>query len=224
MIDSTPQFRLREYPRYPTRDDRAVEVFIRKQSSPSADAVVGELLDFSRRGVRLIVAAPFEAEEIVKLRIKWAAPATDLSISARVCWTAQQADDSWLLGCQFVSELPFNIVPRLAAAGYLERRTEVRYDVNFPAAVRCQGAAWDADVEVQNISDGGFRIRAPQAIQPGEEFILLLNCDGSRLEILARAQWRAEADGAYLIGCSFPSPEGLALLSQAAAEAELTGV
>jgi hypothetical protein len=221
MFDSKHSFKLREFPRYTKRKECQVEVSVEPLSPDRNVTANGELIDFSRKGMRLSVNLPFEVQDDVKILMKFSDSTADLAISAQACWVQKQDEQSWLIGYIFVGEMPYHIVPRLAKAGYLERRTERRFDVNLSAIVQFTGRDTEPFVvNIEDISDGGFRIQSPMAIRAGQEFSLQIKSDGSTIEILAMAQWQVDVDEIYMIGCSLPSEDGFELLGQAALEAQ----
>lgn len=222
MFDSKHSFKLREFPRYSKRKECQVDVSVETLLPDRNVTATGELIDFSRKGMRLCVDFPFEVQEDVKILMKFSDSTADLAISAQVCWIQKQDEQTWLVGYIFVGEMPYHIVPRLAIAGYLERRTERRFDVDLSAVVQCTGDDTEPfAVTIKDISDGGFRIQSPVAIRAGREFSLRIKSEGSTMEILATAQWQVDVDELYMIGCSLPSEDGFELLGQAALEAQL---
>jgi hypothetical protein len=166
----------------------------------------------------LLLRAPIAFEKSVRLVMRVATLGLELEVSADVCWIRPTGRDQWCLGCCFAGELPEELLPKLASAGYLNQRRHSRYAISVAALARKELAP-DSEVAVhlENLSAGGFQMVSPQPATPGERLLVKLqNRDGPSYCISARAVWQTEVDGGYCVGCSFLNKHGYGVLRKVA--------
>lgn len=215
MIETTNKFTLREYPRYRTRDAKSMTITIDPSDGGESQHLPVELLDLSRNGVKLTIAQPLAVTGLVRVRIQAAEAELDLIVSAELCWTEPCGPGVWALGCRFVADLPYNVLPWLAKVGYIERRTELRRAISLPARAKRELAeAEEFEVRLEDYSTGGFRMFSPQPCKVGERLLVrLTGTDGRPIELSVKAQWQlVVTDGVYT-GCSFLNKNGYVQLT-----------
>lgn len=216
MHDSGENFQWRKHPRYATCDNRLVTVLLNATVADQPASVRGELLDFARRGAQVRTNCAFKPKEELSLQIRTAGEEVNLRIPARVAWTRPSGSD-WLVGCEFVGELPFSVIPQLAENRVLERRSDTRWPISVDARVRQElDSARKSPVQLIDYSAGGFGLWAALPLQAGERLLLELPAATVRpVQIPARCQWSREIDGGFRAGCSFLNRGGFEVFNQA---------
>jgi hypothetical protein len=115
-------------------------------------------------------------------------------------------NDGWTLGCRLEGGLPEYFTQRLAIAGILERREDLRQTSSQKATAR-----WELDREgefpvwVEDFSKCGMRLYATQPGKPGARLLIsLTDTSGNSRQFPATAIWQVEADeGTHYIGCVY---------------------
>ncbi len=207
MIKSTEQHPSREA-RYPVLQGRRIGVTIVRDTSPP-DTIEANLVDVSRKGVKLLVADCPSMEEAVVLNLAVPEIGLDLSVDAQICWTRTAPNDAWHLGCVLNPELPEELLTDLAVQGYLQRRRDPRYPIDLSATMRCEGSLDPVPARVLDYSVGGFRLESSHRAAPGRR--LLVRFDegpACRDLVVAKTMWQAQTDSGHQMGCTFVNREG----------------
>jgi hypothetical protein len=217
MSDTIRKFIARSETRYTACNklDVVVQVEPDGEAPQSLDA---ELLDLSRHGAKLLLRTPIAFEKPVRLLIQVAALDLELDVSADICWSRPKEGGQWCLGCSFAGELPEEILPKLASAGYLNQRRHSRRDISVEALAKKELTP-DSEVAVRldNLSAGGFRMVSPQPVTPGERLLVKLpNSHDAAYCINARAIWQTGVENGYCVGCSFLNKRGYEVLREVA--------
>lgn len=207
MIKSTEQHPSREA-RFPVLQGRRIGVTIVRDTSPP-EKVEAELVDVSRKGMKLLVADCPSMEEAVVLNLSVPEINLDLDIDAQICWTRSAPNDAWYLGCVLNPELPDKLLTDLAVQGYLQRRRDPRYPIDLSATMRCEGSPDPVPARVLDYSIGGFRLESSHRAVPGRRLLVRLDeGPAGRHLVVARTMWQAQTDGGHQMGCTFVNREG----------------
>lgn len=212
MTDTIRQIDARRHPRYCVAPGKTIPVVIQAMADRSPFSR-GEIRDISRGGAKLIVDGEVPVGATVGVRFEARAAGLAETLPMRVCW-ARSNGSAWNVGCQFVEELAVEWLDRLAAAGWLDRRQELRRDVLVPARLKCELTdEQTVAVVLTNFSAGGVQIESPTPGAAGQRLLIeLSDGDGRPIRIPMRAVWTQPCDGRHRIGCSYLNNEGAEIM------------
>ncbi len=200
---------IRREERFCVADLEDIQVVVRRLDVEDSKEFYADLIDFSRKGVKLKMTFCVQFEENLMIRFEFAN--SDLTYEGVACVRHMRSDvdQTWQVGCSIEPLVPEDVINYLANASGKERRRHPRKAVALEGAVLRQGNLDGSTAELQNFSDGGFCIHVPRSYEIGERIKLKLqNIDGYPETIAARIRWQSETDGGYRIGCSFADSEG----------------
>lgn len=211
------QIDLRTHTRYQLVGESRIPVRLEWTSQDESQVCDAELVDLSAAGARLRLANPIELHEAVQVRLNVKELGLDFRCVSDVCWVRPE-EQGWSVGCEFYSDLPDRILTKLARGGYLERRTDERFQVKLQATLREElNASRSHQVTIDNYSSGGFRFNSAAAIAVGQRVLLnIRDSKGNRVTIPARALWQVGTVEGHAVGCCFLNGDGFDRLTSIA--------
>jgi len=105
-------------PRYQLSDRAELDMRVRRSVGESRSDNA-RLLDFSRDGLRLQMAAPLVVNESVELRIEDLNSPFSLTMGATVQWQRPGSNDTWLIGFRFDRQSDWEILGELFLSNIL---------------------------------------------------------------------------------------------------------
>ena len=193
--------------RFEVTDKRSFDTLVSRAGAEDS-LFYGELIDFSRNGMKLNVPFFARFDEILKVRFTF--KSTDLAYAGnlRVRHLRNVDENSWQVGCSCDPPLPEEVISYFAAQNHQERRNNNRQDVKGIGFVRRQGSVETCDAEILNISEGGFCLSVSESYEVGERIdFTVFNSEGNQEAVEGRVRWQQENDNVYQIGCSFAASE-----------------
>ncbi|MBI3468394.1 MAG: PilZ domain-containing protein [Planctomycetes bacterium] len=172
-------------------------------------------MDVSEGGIKLRVGAALEFEEPIGLKLRTEDGHLDLTLSCRVSWLRKEDKASWLIGCNFVPELPSEALQRMFTTGLIERRRFRRDAVSGRAVAKWELLPGAFGVRTVDISEAGFCILCPKPGQTGQRMLLSHGTGDATITLQAKAQWCAKLERVYLVGCAFVDHQGYLSLKEA---------
>lgn len=112
MFNSDPAYLARR-PRHLATGGGGLDVTVRRSSRREPRLVEAELLNLSRRGVQLRVAAELEVRESVTLQLASEASDLQLTRSAEVRWRHPEPSGAWTVGCMFARQVDLETLGEL---------------------------------------------------------------------------------------------------------------
>jgi c-di-GMP-binding flagellar brake protein YcgR len=209
MLQADPRDEERRvWVRYPSRSDAQVT----PAGDEDASQVNGKVLDVSRGGAKLLVDRGFAEGSLVSLDLPGTDGPSGGSVLACVVRAEQQADDVWVLGCNFSRELDaidlqsFGIAK--AKPGEPDQRGYSRFESNFKVyytETNAEGAA-RLEARVANISASGIALVVDREVPNGTMLGLDLYTAGgdlvtSILACVVHINVLPESD--RVLGCNF---------------------
>lgn len=188
---------------------RCLEVTIsRTDEIPSAE-YAAELVDFSRKGMKLKVPIGLRFEETINVRLKF----EDFDIwyegVASVRHIRAEGDHSWIVGCALEPAIRDEIIAKLASSSGKERRAHARFLVEGVGTIQRQGDTKKGLVTLRNVSEGGFCVDEEDQHEPGDVVKLEIEDKNLRLYTIgACVRWQSESDNGYITGLSFTEAGG----------------
>jgi hypothetical protein len=183
--------------------------------------LLAEPLDISQGGVKLRLDAPLNFEETIRLVLGCVEGPLRLTLTCRVAWLRTEWDGLWLVGCQFIPQLPTEVLEQMFSSGWVERRRFHRCAANGTATARWQLSPDQFKVDLIDVSQGGFCIRCRQAGCQADRIQLCLDTIDGPVTVQARAKWRFNLDEqSQLIGCEFQGRNDYVCLNRALESAE----
>ena len=169
----------------------------------SLESTSADLLELSDYEATLAVSSRIELGEFVFLNLVLKEIELDLDLFADVRSLQSAEDGTWLIRCAFYPELPADVLSRLAARSYRERRVEPCYEVRLPVAVRWESGHTDGSATLQNYSGGGFGVLTASAEPTGGRLCMDMDHGGSVWSTEAESRWRFKTEEGHLVGCAF---------------------
>ena len=201
--------------RFSVEDLKQLQVVIMRAGEGETKEYSADLVDISRRGLKFHVPICVGFAEEVEIRIE----TMQLEVIYEGQCTARHirsiSDNCWEVGCSLDPHLPEEVIDFVVGVSGKERRANPRIPISHNAELKRQGQVHGADVELKNISLGGFCLAVKEEHEVGERVKLqVVDPDSKEHTIAARIRWQNETDDGYLVGCSFvESNSHLVLLS-----------
>lgn len=169
----------------------------------------GQLSDMSLHGVKVEIHGRLPVGTRVKLRIE--IPSVDTVIEREAVVRRHHPRDAmaWWIGCQLEEPFQQDLIDFLATAGVVNRRRDSRLQIGKLARARWELSEEVVEVEVRNLSRGGFCLvfpRKPAVVR--ERLLLLLRLDTEEVTVPARVMWGRPMGDQYAVGCAFGTHEG----------------
>ena len=106
-------------PRYQAREASPARLEVRRLAGKQPSLIAAELVDFSRSGFRLRLAAPVEVKENLSIELHVEQSQSPWQFPATVRWQRAEGSQSWLVGCQAQSEVDWETLGELFLRGIL---------------------------------------------------------------------------------------------------------
>ena len=101
-------------PRFDCDDAATVELTVTRQGDDGiARGITGELVNFSRQGIRFHLKEALELGESPVIRLQASDSVFAVEIPGLVKWVTPDEHLGWLVGCQFESEVPWETLGEL---------------------------------------------------------------------------------------------------------------
>jgi hypothetical protein len=210
-------------PRFKVRNLDCIYAHIEREGGREPVSLEAKPIDISEGGTKLSVGAALSFEESITLVIGCVEGPLRLTLSCRVAWLREECDNSWLIGCQFIPNLPSEALEEMFCSGVIERRQFPRQAVDGEGIVQWELQTASFSAQPVNISEAGFCIRCPQMAQNGQRMRLSIGSGQSRTTLQAKAQWCLELDQTFLVGCSFIDHESYLSLRAALGQSPSEG-
>lgn len=169
------------------------------------DEIPATLMDMSRGGVRISLAKELSVGDPIRLQLHLA---DGRLIDANVCWVASDILKGWIVGCSFLNRISSEEMAEIAASKMLERRTNPRQEVSCYVAAKTTTNSTYQQVQIVNLSNGGFSAKTSSLhVRPDDRLLLLTDLKSFKhaKHIRARVEWVREDKqvAETTIGCSF---------------------
>lgn len=182
----------------------AIRVDVERAAGQSPQVISADLLDLSPGGAKLSTRSAVSFQESVILKLENILASQQLCIESQVQWIRRGPPGTWILGCSFDRSLAADQFESLSAVSFVERRRSRRKANATHGTVDWELGERDIPVELQNLSKGGFCIKAPRAGKTAGRLHLAVNAGAQgRCRVRATARWQLPHDNSYLIGCEF---------------------
>lgn len=106
-------------PRHHVVDPDSLHVQIQRRLDDVLGVLQALLIDISRNGFCVQIAAPLADEEAVVLRLRDDNSGMDLTLAGTVRWQREQDDGAWSIGCSADQELAWETLGELFLNGIL---------------------------------------------------------------------------------------------------------
>ena len=95
---------------------QTASVLIKWIDDTCSTTICGNLLNVTRRGIKLSIPSFIPLDNVVSLRIRVREIHLDLLASEEICWTRPSDNSTWVLGCAFDPALPRGSLKKFSAA------------------------------------------------------------------------------------------------------------
>lgn len=184
-----------------------VSVWLETESGERHSA---QMIDVSTSGARLSTNHDLGRDDRLTLILE--SPSLEIQESCQllVRWVTPGKRDTTVAGCELVQPLMEETLSRLAAAGQLNRRRDERFPISIQGHLSQELSPQEGfAVRVENLSQGGLRLFAPETVELGQRLLLLLRSDGQRvIHVLVNPVWQMRVPAGYFVGCSFLQSSG----------------
>jgi hypothetical protein len=209
MASSPEKTYVRREHRFCLSELQCLDVTISRTDEISSPEYPAELVDCSRRGMKLKVPVCLRFEETINLRLKY----EDLDVwydgVASVRHIRAQGENSWVVGCAIEPDVREDIIAKLASSSGKERRAHARFDVEGVGTIQRQGDTKKGFVTLRNVSEGGFCVDEENRHDPGDVVKLEIEDKNLQLHTIgACVRWQSASENGYITGLSFTEAEG----------------
>ena len=169
----------------------------------------GQLADMSLHGVKVEIHGRLAVGTRVRICIEIPSVETVIEREAVVRRHHPRDAMAWWIGCQLDEPFKQELIDFLATAGVVNRRRDSRLQIGKLARARWELSDEVVDVELRNLSRGGFCLvfaRKPAVVR--ERLLLLLRLDTEEVTVAARVMWGRPMGDQFAVGCAFGTHEG----------------
>lgn len=183
----------------------------------TADA---EIINVSRNGARISCPEPFAAGQEIRLTINAKEFDVESTGSAVVRWV-EPCNANWMIGCEFRRPLSSELTGRLAVAGCVTRRQDIRRATDLYGQMSQELSGDQAvGVRIEDCSAGGVRIYSPRPAGLNERLLLRVRrASGKYQSVPIKVAWQIQIAAGYYIGCTFLDRSGCEAIEVATADA-----
>jgi hypothetical protein len=100
-------------PRHQATDSEGPRVQVERGDGKQPGPIDAELLDLSRSGARLRIAAPLKVGETITLRLVDEKSGVELTRPSTVRWQRAEDDEIWSIGCMFAEHVEWETLGEL---------------------------------------------------------------------------------------------------------------
>lgn len=118
MVYDPRQFVVRR-PRHTAVDDSESRIWLETVADTPEVRHDLQLVDFSRKGAKLTLNLPVAPDSDVILHIEATSQGVDLQLPGKVRWQRIEGPGSWVLGCMFEQEVPYEVIGEMFLSGVL---------------------------------------------------------------------------------------------------------
>ncbi len=187
-------------------DVRAIGVEVHRAAP--RPPVAGRLLNLSSRGAKAFLDSPIAGDEVVTLKFQHAGVNSELSTGGTVKRLRACGDGTWTVTCLFSQRLPAVTLLNLICPDRPENRKAPRYPIDGRAMVDWEEGV-QAEVQLEDISAGGFRMLAAEPVTIGARLQLVLRTAAhKRFVVPAVTRWQSKSPDGYSVGCQFLYDQG----------------
>jgi len=178
------------------------------------DNAQGRVINISCRGAKLAIdePPPSDAEVTVQLsceRVKWT-----IELPAQVHWRQPDRHEGWYVGCSFEKAVQAVALERLAAAGVIDRRQEVRQAINTDVQVKLELSDAPLAARLVDFSVGGFKLWLPCSVSEGERIVVNIEEGEDELRSVGKVLWYNSTGDGFFVGCTFVRRDGFAHMTK----------
>ena len=193
----------RQEQRFEVRQGCGASVTIKRRTGRSPKRIQGQLKDLSSSGAKVTVPYCIPFEEAVRVRIEIPELSLRISVPAEVCWIRSMDDSTWVIGCSLNKELSVDVLDKIAAGGYIDRRRSPWQKTDIRATARWELAETWLPIRIVDISAGGFCFFCEEPKQAGLGTSLLLERpDGTSVTVCGKEVWHKQVKDGFLVGCT----------------------
>lgn len=206
--------------RFSVVDLENLSVSVQRSEENGGEECSAQLLDFSRKGVKLLLPISVRFEETIKLDFEFKKNSEfTYSGLAQIRHIRSDENQSWQVGCSVQPSIPDDVISFLALSSGKERRRYQRTPVSGQGTLQRQGETEATKVKLQNISEGGFCLSVPNHHNVGERVKLeILNWDDELQVIDSEIRWQVSTLLGYFVGCSFTEVDGFEKIANCVVE------
>ncbi len=205
--------------RFSVVDLKNISVSVQRSEENGGEECSADLLDFSRKGVKLLLPISVRFEETVKLDFKFQNSEITYSGLAQIRHIRSDENQGWQVGCSVQPSIADEVISFLASSSGKERRRHPRIPVSGQGTLQRQGETEATKVKLQNISEGGFCLSVPNHHNVGERVKLeILNWEDELQVIDSEIRWQVSTLLGYFVGCSFTEVDGFEKIANCVVE------
>jgi len=202
--DSTNQ---RKQRRFKTNEAQVLRCTVDVGEHVAEDVAEGEMnegtvVDLSNSGMRLLCSGTFRVGQTIHIALNTDFPIERFAGVVRYVepWTGGQT----ILGCSLDEGIDDVVLHSLADQGFLNRRSDPRVEVTYPAKMFWPLHPDRVDIELRDYSSGGLMIHSDVSIPEDKRLRVCLDSDSDDdLCVETRLQWKNLSDKGCLAGLAF---------------------
>lgn len=204
LAAANPYAHLRRTPRFKASDDREITITLCRAAGCEPRESRGRVLDLSAGGAKLAVPCEVALQEVVEVRFDMAELISEVSVSASVCWARTAGGSGWRLGVAFAEELPESLLSQMVSHGYIDRREFPRQATSLAASVQWEATRETSDVQLLDVSAGGFSLAGAPSTAPGSRLRLTITKpNGEQVVLSAVVCWQRPDENGQVLGCNY---------------------
>lgn len=206
-MEKQKQFHDREH-RFTASDLAGMNVTFTRSADPD-EILHAEMLDFSKRGLKLKVPVNLHFEEKILIKIVVDEYEIWFDGEGSVRHIREDGEQSWIVGCAIAPTIRDEVIADLARASGKERRKFPRIKVYGEATIQHEGHASKRPAYIENISESGFCVLTPIEIPDGSRIkVEVQDRTFQYYSVGAVTHWQVSAEGGFKTGCSFADTSG----------------
>ncbi len=183
------------------------------------DVFDGVTVDISPSGMRLLTQGNFQCGQPI-----WTELLTNRShgiyrgnVRRIEPWVGGQV----ILGCSLRDAIPKVVLQELASEGIINRRSDGRFTISHPAKVSWPLSADELEVELQDYSSGGMKVRSCIPIPANVRLRFRFQSSGQEVIVESKLAWTHEFEGDWVSGVTFTQRDAPAVIAETLANEKL---
>ena len=128
-----------------------------------------------------------------------------------------------ILGCSLRDTIPKRVLQELASEGIINRRNDGRFSISHPAKVSWPLSADELDVELQDYSSGGMKVRSCIPIPANVRLRFRFQSSGQEVIVESKLAWAHHFDGDWVSGVTFTQRDAPSVMAETLANEPLAG-
>lgn len=173
------------------------------QAEESQTSIDVEVMDISISGAKLVLSSPLRSGDKLSFTLLDEDGSVELRQVGHIRWIRLTRGYRWIAGVHFDEPIVIEQLEQLVTEGRFDQRAAPRFNVHIRGTARRESMAQNMAVAITNLSATGFRLSAPEPVEPGERVLVGTDSTDGEVVFPAHVRWSGKQSDEYSLGCEF---------------------